>query len=73
MDSQGSEAIGNVLDLVRSHGAQLRLARVKPAVLEVLAADGIVDRLGESGIRATVYDAAVELISPSGSSGEGSS
>lgn len=73
VDSQGSEAIGNLLDLVRSHGAQLRLARVKPPVLEVLAADGVVDRLGESGIRATVYDAAVELISPSGSSADRSS
>ena len=44
IDSQGSEKVGDILDLTRAFSAELRLARVKPAVLDVLRRDGVVDR-----------------------------
>ena len=31
IDSQGSEKVGDILELTRAHSAELRLARVKPA------------------------------------------
>ena len=37
IDSQGAEKVGDILKLTRAHSAELRLARVKPAVMEVLA------------------------------------
>ena len=46
IDSQGSETLGAILDLTRSHSAELRLARVKPAVMDVLRRDGVVERIG---------------------------
>ena len=46
IDSQGSGTVGDILDLVRSHCAELRLARVKPSVMDVLRRDGVVDRIG---------------------------
>jgi MFS superfamily sulfate permease-like transporter len=62
IDSQGSDAVDRIRDLAQSHGAELRLARVKPAILEVLAADGVVDRLGDGGITSTVYDAVADRV-----------
>ena len=43
IDSQGSQALGEIA-AIASHGAELRLARVKPAVLRVLHADGVLQR-----------------------------
>ncbi len=40
IDSQGSSKLGEVLDLTDQAGVSLRLARVKPAVDEVLRRDG---------------------------------
>jgi MFS superfamily sulfate permease-like transporter len=62
IDSQGSDAVARVSDLAQAHGAELRLARVKPAILEVLTADGVVDRLGERGVSGTVYDAVADRV-----------
>ena len=47
IDSQGSAKMGEVLDLTDQAGVALRLARVKPAVAEVLRRDDFFDRLGE--------------------------
>ncbi len=50
IDSQGSSALGEVHALTDAAGVELRLARVKPQVLRVLEADGVVDRIGASHV-----------------------
>lgn len=62
MDSQGSQALGEIQAAVASHGAELRLVRVKPAVLRVLHADGVLQRVGRLNIHGTVYAAAQDMI-----------
>jgi SulP family sulfate permease len=57
IDSQGAEQLVAIHELAASHDASLRLARVKPNVLAVLAADGFVERLGDDGIHHTVRGA----------------
>jgi high affinity sulfate transporter 1 len=47
IDSQGSADLGRMATLAEQAGISLRLARVAPAVMDVLQADGIVDQLGE--------------------------
>jgi SulP family sulfate permease len=47
IDSQGSAKMGEILELTRQAGVSLRLARVKPAVHELLTRDGFFDRLGD--------------------------
>ena len=42
--------------------AELRLARVKAQVMEVLQRDGVIDRLGESRVYGNVYQAAADQI-----------
>ena len=43
IDSQGAEQLTAIHELVASHDATLRLARVKPPVLAVLRADGFIE------------------------------
>ena len=62
IDSQGSQALGEIEAAISSHGAQLRLARVKPAVLRVLHADGVLQRVGRHNIHGTVYAAAQDIL-----------
>jgi high affinity sulfate transporter 1 len=57
VDSQGSAKMGEILELTEQAGAVLRLARVKPAVQEVLRRDGFLERLGASRIHGNVYRA----------------
>ena len=57
IDSQGSAKMGEVLELTEQAGVILRLARVKPTVLEVLARDGFLDRIGENRTHGNVYRA----------------
>jgi sulfate permease, SulP family len=57
IDSQGSAKIGELLDFAAASGITLRLARVKPAVLAVLKADGVVDRVGAARIHDNVHHA----------------
>lgn len=66
IDSQGSDTLGEILELAEAYGADLRLARVKPHVLEVLDRDGVLDKLGEDHIFGNVY-LAVEDKVPAGS------
>ena len=62
IDSQGSETVGGILELLRARSAELRLARVKPAVMDVLRRDGVVDRIGDSNIHGNVFEATKDLI-----------
>jgi high affinity sulfate transporter 1 len=47
IDSQGSAKMREILDLTEQAGVTLRLARIKPAVRELLARDGVLDRIGD--------------------------
>jgi len=57
IDSQGSAKLGEVLELTDQAGVSLRLARVKPAVTEVLQRDGLLDRLGKDRTHGNVHRA----------------
>ena len=59
VDSQGSAKLTDIHELLEAAGITLRLARVKPNVLEVIQADGIVDVIGEDHIHGNV-DRAIE-------------
>ena len=59
IDSQGSAQVGKILDLAEGRGVNVRLARVKPHVLEVLGRDGVLDRLGEDNVFGNIYEAAM--------------
>ncbi len=61
IDSQGAGKVGDILDLVRAHSAELRLARVKPKVLEVLRRDGVADRIGEENIHGNLFEASKDM------------
>jgi len=54
IDSQGASKLKDIHDLTRSDGVTLRLARVKPNVLKVLRADGLVDLIGADNIHGNV-------------------
>ncbi len=62
IDSQGSGKIAELLQLAAAGGAELRLARVKPAVLDLLERDGVIDTLGEDKIYGNVYEATKDKI-----------
>ena len=57
IDSQGSAKMHEILELTQQAEVTLRLARVKPSVAEVLARDGVLDRLGEEGTYLSVAQA----------------
>jgi sulfate permease, SulP family len=57
VDSQGSAKITEIHKLTEADGVTLRLARVKPQVLAVLQADGVVDRIGADHIHGNVHRA----------------
>ena len=57
IDSQGAEQLTTIHELVASHDATLRLARVKPPVLAVLDADGFTELLGADHIHGNVHRA----------------
>jgi anti-anti-sigma factor len=59
VDSQGSTKLTELHDLTAANGITLRLARVKPAVLKVLEADGVVRLIGADHIHGNI-DRAVE-------------
>ena len=55
IDSQGAAKVTEIHELAEADGVTLRLARVKPQVLAVLEADGIVERIGTDHIHGNVY------------------
>ncbi len=64
VDSQGSDKLGEILGLADTYGAEVRLARVKPDVLELLRLDGVIDKLGEDHVYGNVYEAVADRIEP---------
>ena len=62
IDSQGTDKVSEVLDLAASYDIDLRLARVKTSVTEVLQRDGVIDHLGESQVYGNVYEAVADQI-----------
>jgi sulfate permease, SulP family len=57
VDSQGASKLTELHELTQADGVTLRLARVKPRVLRVLRADGIVDLIGSDHIHGNVHRA----------------
>jgi sulfate permease, SulP family len=55
IDSQGAAKVTEIHGLAEADGVTLRLARVKPHVLAVLEADGIVERIGADRIHGNVH------------------
>jgi anti-anti-sigma factor len=62
IDSQGSAKVAKIHQLTRTYDIDLHLARVKPAVLDVLRLDGVVDVLGEDHVHGSVFEAAADHI-----------
>ena len=68
IDSQGSAKMREILDLTEQAGVALRLARIKPAVRELLARDGVLDRIGDDQTYDEVDHAvAAQMAKPGGS------
>ena len=68
IDSQGSAKMGEILELTNQAGITLRLARVKPAVHEMLVRDGFVERLGSDRTHGNVDRAVDAQIKDDGTS-----
>jgi SulP family sulfate permease len=65
IDSQGSAKLAEVHEFLAADDVGLRLARVKPQVLAVLHADGVVDRIGANHVHGNVHRAVqAELDAP---------
>ena len=54
IDSQGAAKLIEIHELTETQGIVLRLARVKPSVLDVLRADGFIERLGAGHIHGNI-------------------
>ena len=54
IDSQGAAKLIEIHELTETQGVVLRLARVKPSVLDVLRADGFIERLGAGHIHGNI-------------------
>jgi sulfate permease, SulP family len=57
VDSQGSSKLSDIRELTETQGVTLRLARLKPHVLAVLEADGVLARIGADHIHGNVHRA----------------
>jgi sulfate permease, SulP family len=68
IDSQGSAKMREIHELTGQAGMTLRLARLKPAVYELLARDGVLDRIGEENIHGNVDHAVKAQITAQGDS-----
>jgi sulfate permease, SulP family len=54
VDSQGAAKLTELHDLADANGISLRLARVKPSVLKVLEADGVIGRIGADHVHGNI-------------------
>lgn len=68
IDSQGSAKLREVLGLARQAGITLRLARVKPAVHDLLACDGVLDDIGAENIHGNIDHAVTAQLATTGDS-----
>jgi anti-anti-sigma factor len=57
IDSQGSAKLRELIELTERAGVTLRLARVKPAVRELLRRDHVLDRIGGERIHGNIRQA----------------
>ncbi len=57
VDSQGAAKVHDLHELAEANGIELRLARLKPGVAEVLSADGVLDEVGRDKIHGNVHRA----------------
>jgi anti-anti-sigma factor len=57
IDSQGAAKLSDLRELTETNDVELRLARLKPDVSDVLAADGLIDRIGRDRIHGNVHRA----------------
>jgi SulP family sulfate permease len=57
IDSQGSAALREIIELAQANGITFRLARTIPDVLEILKREGVVGLLGLDNIHESVDDA----------------
>jgi anti-anti-sigma factor len=62
IDSQGADTVAEVLDLASSHNIEIRLARVKKSVKQLLERDDVIADLGEEHIYGNVYEAVADKI-----------
>ena len=56
-DSQGAAKMSELHELTETNGVELRLARLKPYVADVLEADGLIDLIGRDRIHGNVHRA----------------
>ncbi len=66
IDSQGAAKVTEIHELTKADGVTLRLARVKPQVLAVLKADGIIDRIGTDHVHGNVHRAVEAQLADAG-------
>ena len=57
VDSQGAAKLTEIHGRTEAEGRTLRLARVKPTVLDVLRAEGVLDRIGRDHVHGNVHRA----------------
>ena len=57
VDSQGAAKMNDLHELTDANGIELRLARLKPSVSDVLLADGVIDLIGRERIHGNVHRA----------------
>jgi sulfate permease, SulP family len=68
-DAQGTSKLGEILELTKQAGVTLRLARLKPAVHELLRRDGFLDRIGNGRTHGNVHRAVEAQLSEGGPPG----
>jgi len=68
IDSQGSAKMREILSLTRQAGITLRLSRVKPAVHDLLARDGVLDEIGAENIHGNIDHAVTAQLATTGDS-----
>lgn len=56
------DTIAEIVGLATAHNIELRLARVKGSIQELLERDGVLERLGEDHIYGNVYEAVADQI-----------
>jgi high affinity sulfate transporter 1 len=69
IDSQGAAKLTELHEVARAEGVVLRLARVKPQVLDVLELDGVAMMFGHGDIHRTLHQAVDAQLGADGSDG----
>lgn len=72
IDSQGTDALGDIVTLTQDAGVTLRLARLKPSVSATLERDGVLERIGAGNIHGNVATAVQAHRDAAGGAGDGS-